>query len=505
MGPLSLRLKRFRLGAMTLFQDDPFKPARDSPLYQQLYSHVRRAILTGTLKGDTKLPSTRTLADELGVSRNTVLNAYEQLLAEGYLESSSGSGTYVARVLPDHLLRTPRPQPDTIEQPPSHLPQFSRHAQLQLSAPRQFTAIPSREGIVPPFSPATPALDAFPHEVWSQLVTRQAKRRSARDYYYALGGYAPLREAIAAHVTFSRQVRCTAEQVIIVSGSQGGLDLSARLFLDSGDAVWLEDPGYLGARGAFLGVGAKIIPVPLDKEGLVVETGVKRAPNAKLAFVTPSHQFPLGMTMSVRRRLALLEWAKEANAYILEDDYDSEFRYSGRPLASLQGLDEAEHVIYIGTFSKVLFPSLRLGYLIVPPSLTQAFLTVQHSVDIHNPFLEQAVLTDFIVEGHFARHLRRMRKLYAERRLMLLETLRDLPLDIESPEAGIHCVAWLPEGVDDEAFVQKAKSYGLDLWPVSLFSIERLPRQGIILVYGGLSKDSMEEGARLLAKVLREL
>jgi GntR family transcriptional regulator / MocR family aminotransferase len=488
---------------MPSFTDTPFTPRFDSPLYQQLYTHLRLSILTGKLKGGTKLPSTRRLAEELGVSRNTVVNAYEQLLAEGYLETASGSGTFIARVLPEHLLRTPvQPVPRTTEETAPPQARFSRHARSQMAAPRQQSSL-AKHDAVPPFAAGAPALDAFPYKVWSRLVTRHARRISGDTIaYQKLIGYRPLREAIASHVTMSRRVQCTAEQVIIVSGSQSGLDLASRLFLDPGDQVWLEDPGYLGARGALLGVGARIIPVPVDDEGLNVEEGMKRAPDAKLAFVTPSHQFPLGVTMSLQRRLALLDWAKRSGAYILEDDYDSEYRFEGRPLPALQALDDAGRVVYIGTFSKVLFPSLRIGYLIVPPELVEGFITVRHNVDIHVPHLEQAVLADFIAEGHFTQHLRRMRKLYAERRAALLEAVRDLPLDVQAPPAGIHCVGWLQAGVDDVAVTQEAAAYGLELWPVSMFSMEPPTRGGIVLGYGAFAPETIKEGVRRLERVL---
>jgi GntR family transcriptional regulator/MocR family aminotransferase len=320
--------------------------------------------------------------------------------------------------------------------------------------------------------------------------------------YQDSAGYRPLREAIVAHVTVSRQVHCTPEQVMIVSGSQGALDLAARMLIDADDPVWLEDPGYAGARGAFLGAGAQVIPVPVDHEGLVVDRGVQRAPDARLVYLTPSHQFPLGVTMSLARRLALLDWAKRANAYIIEDDYDSEFRFATRPLATLQGLDDANRVIYVGTFSKVLFPSLRIGYMILPPALVDSFLKVRRMIDIHSPMLEQAVLADFMIEGHFTRHLRRMRTLYAERRSALLEAARGLPLEIDSAEAGIHCIGWLPDGIDDLALVDKAADYNLHLTPISSFSIEPLPRKGVLLGYGGFSVQEIQQGvARLGALV----
>jgi GntR family transcriptional regulator/MocR family aminotransferase len=325
--------------------------------------------------------------------------------------------------------------------------------------------------------------------------------------YQSLLGYAPLREAIAAHVTVSRRVQCSPEQIIILPGTQGGLDLAARMLVNTGDPVWMEDPGYLPARGAFLGSGAEIVPVPVDKEGLVVEAGIARAPQARLVYVTPSHQFPLGVTMSLKRHLALLDWAKHADAYILEDDYDSEYRFVRRPLPALQGLAErdAGRVIYIGTFSKVLFPALGIGYLILPSALVGAFEVVRSFINVHPPILEQMVLTDFIVEGHFMRHLRRMRSLYAERRAALLEAAREVPLDIHPPEAGLHCVGWLPERIDELALVHAAAAQGVDLVPVSSFSIEPLQRKGIILGYAEYTPEQIKDGMRRLAAALRSI
>jgi GntR family transcriptional regulator/MocR family aminotransferase len=290
---------------------------------------------------------------------------------------------------------------------------------------------------------------------------------------------------------------------MIVPGSQGALDLASRMIVNAGDAVWMEDPGYHGARGAFLGAVAKVVPVPVDGEGLMVDVGIERAPQAKLVYLTPSHQFPLGVTMSLSRRLKLLEWAKQADAYILEDDYDSEFRFAERPLASLQGLDDSERVIYIGTFSKVLFPSLRIGYMILPSQLVDSFLKVGRFIDIHPPMLEQAVLADFIAEGHFTRHLRRMRTLYAERRGILLEAAKELPLDIFSAEAGIHCMGWLPDGIDDRIVAEKAPEYDLELTPVSNFCIEPLSRTGLLLGYGGYNEQEIRSGVRRLGDLLR--
>jgi GntR family transcriptional regulator/MocR family aminotransferase len=410
-------------------------------------------------------------------------------------------------VLPESLLAAPRPEsrtPKAVQQHRAslHQPIFSERAKSQILA-----AHPPSDGTLPrPFVPEAPALDAFPFQLWSRLVVRQARRMPVNNFTYQdSAGYRPLREAIVAHVTVSRQVHCTPEQVMIVSGSQGALDLAARMLIDADDPVWLEDPGYAGARGAFLGAGAQVIPVPVDHEGLVVDRGVQRAPDARLVYLTPSHQFPLGVTMSLARRLALLDWAKRANAYIIEDDYDSEFRFATRPLATLQGLDDANRVIYVGTFSKVLFPSLRIGYMILPPALVDSFLKVRRMIDIHSPMLEQAVLADFMIEGHFTRHLRRMRTLYAERRSALLEAARGLPLEIDSAEAGIHCIGWLPDGIDDLALVDKAADYNLHLTPISSFSIDPLPRKGVLLGYGGFSVQEIQQGVARLGALVGSL
>lgn len=480
----------------------PFVPQTDTPLYQQLYTHLRTAILHGELKGGTKLPSTRALADEFNISRNTVVNAYRQLTAEGYLESVEGSGSFVVHVLPDDLL-TPSESQSTITSQPleSNKPIFSKHAASQLAQ------APTSVNIkLHPFSSELPALDVFPADIWSRLVVRHAYDTNWNTLkYQESAGYYPLREAIAAHVAISRQVHCSPEQIVIVSGSQGGLDLSTRMLVNAGEPVWMEDPGYVGARGAFLGVGAKIVPVPVDEEGLILKAGIQRASKARLVYITPSHQFPLGYTMSLGRRLELLDWAKRADAYILEDDYDSEYRYANRPLAALKGLDTAGRVIYIGTFSKVMFPSLRIGYLILPEPLVDPFLKVRRLMNFHNPILEQMALTDFITEGHFARHLRRMRSLYSERRGVLLDALRILPLEVESPEAGLHCIGWLPKGVKEEIVIHHAPAHELDLSPVSAFCIEPYHRQGILLGYAAFGASELRSGVRRLKELLISL
>ena len=323
--------------------------------------------------------------------------------------------------------------------------------------------------------------------------------------YHQPAGYLPLREAIASYLATARGVRCTAEQVIIVAGSQQGLDLAARVLLDPGEQVWMEDPGYPGARGALLGAGARLVPVPIDAEGLVVQMGKERAPHARLAFVTPSHQFPLGVTMSMARRLSLLAWASEAGAWIVEDDYDGEFRYVGRPLAALQGIDRANRVIYLGTVSKVLFPAVRLGYLVVPPDLVNVFIAAHLFTDIHPPLLEQVTLATFLHEGHFVRHIRQLRQLYQERQVTLVDLARETlagKLDVQPAVAGMHLIGWLPGKQDDRQVAHAAARVSVDVSPLSLYALEGSERTGILLGYTAVGTEEMRAGLQRLASVL---
>ncbi|MBO0816719.1 MAG: PLP-dependent aminotransferase family protein, partial [Actinobacteria bacterium] len=331
-------------------------------------------------------------------------------------------------------------------------------------------------------------------------------RRSADSLlrYQHPAGYVPLREAIAAYVGLARGVRCTPEQVLVVAGAQAGLSLAARLLLDPGDEAWLEDPGYYGARGAIIAAGAVPVPVPVDGSGLDLAAGQRRAPRARIAYVTPSHQFPLGVTMSLPRRLALLEWAREADAYVVEDDYDSEYRYQGDPLPSLQGLDPGGRVVYVGSFSKVLFPALRVGYVIVPGELADAFAAGHRFAAIHVPSLEQAALTDFISDGHLARHIRRMRALYAAREAALAEAIeRELGgmLSVTPPHAGLHLIGWLPDGTSDELAAARAAAHGVDAQPLSAHAL-RPGRPGLLLGHAATPEPEIIAGVRRLAASL---
>ena len=475
------------------------------PLYKQLYERVREEIVAGQLPPGTRLPSTRTLASELGVSRGTTALAYDHLLLEGYLESRVGQGTRVSSEFPAKASAELLPGTSKPRAAPRQMP--SLRIADRVSTLRMVPNLRSVEGRAGgAFRGGQPALDLFPYEVWGRLLARQARRGlPALSYYQPPAGYFPLREAIATHIGIARGVRCTPEQVIITAGTQGALDLAVRTLLNPGDAAWLEDPGYFGAQGALRSGGAHLVPVPIDEQGLDVAIGRQLCPQARLVFTSPSHQFPTGVTMSLGRRLALLDWAQEAEAWILEDDYDSEFRFGGRPLEALQGLDQTGRVLYVGTFSKVLFPALRLGYVVAPPPLIESLLIMRRFVDVHVPILEQLALTDFIREGHYDRHLRRMRRHYRHRRELLHRELRhhlDGVLDVSLPEAGMHLVGWLPPGKDDRRAAALADAVGITVAPVSAFSLEPLPRGGLIFGFAGIDEEEIRVGVRKLAAAL---
>jgi GntR family transcriptional regulator / MocR family aminotransferase len=482
------------------------QPQVSTPLYNQIYERLRVAILSGQLKPGLQLPSTRTLASELGISRNTVLLAYEQLLSEGYVQGKVGSGTIVASALPEILFSNSdsNSQINLSTTVPS---QISQRGLTLANAPYIPKPLLTPQGIQhKAFRVGMPALDVFPHELWSQLIAKRAKHSLPELLNYRhSAGYYPLRSAIASHLVMARGVCCTAEQVILVTGSQGALDLVARVLLDPGDAVWMEEPGYLGARNAILGAGASVVPVPVDALGLDVAAGIALCPQARLAYVTPSHQFPLGMTMSLSRRLALLEWANQNNAWLVEDDYDSEYRFVGRPLSAMQGIDKTNRTIYIGTFSKVLFPALRLGYLVVPLDMAETFVAVESLTKLHLPAFEQAVLADFMLQGHFTRHIRRMRTLYAQRRAILVKALKQtFSFEVHAPDTGMHLILWLAPGMDDKLASQQAAIHGVDVLPISLFSMNE-HRAGLMLGYAPVNEQEIYDGVQRLATALNSI
>jgi len=353
------------------------------------------------------------------------------------------------------------------------------------------------------FREGVPALDHFPYNVWQRMIDRAW--RCCPSELLCGGSYSPLCEAIAAYLSTARGVSCTSNQVIVVAGSQMGISLAGQVLLNPGETAWVEDPGYPGAYGAFQSVSIKTIPVPLDREGLSIQAGLQMHPEARLAFVTPSHQFPIGIMMSFRRRLELLNWAQQNDAWILEDDYDSEFRFTGRPLAALQAIDIKRRVIYLGTFSKVMFPALRLGYLVVPLDLIDAFKAARQFTIQYPPLLEQVAMTEFIIEGHFHRHIRRMRSLYEERQGVFLEAAKDELegiLDIKPSEAGMHTIGWLPGGMDDRSASSKVAKYGIDASPLSNYCFnEKLPG-AFVLGFAGVNEADIKSGIHILRQAL---
>jgi GntR family transcriptional regulator/MocR family aminotransferase len=452
-------------------------------LYRQVYEGYRKAIVDGSLRTGQRVPSTRVLALELGISRMPVLNAYAQLLAEGYFESRVGSGTVVSRSLPERTPETkPKPNVAQSKKPSGGRRRFSKRC-LNLASAERFY----RSRGVGPFTVSQIGLDCFPLPVWNTLVTRHVRNAQANSFDYGDPmGLQELRDRIAEYLRIARGVRCNPGQIIIVSGSQQGLEIATRVLLDPGDRVWMEEPGYRFARSVFAGNGCIIVPVTVDAEGLDVAAGAKKCPNARAVLVTPSHQYPLGVTMSASRRLQLLDWAESMGSWIIEDDYDSEYRYEGMPVTSLQGLDRNSRVVYIGTFSKVLFPSLRLGYLVVPEDLVERFLAARFALDISPARFHQAVLADFIGEGHFARHIRRTRLVYAERRNALIQSLqKDFGslIEMTGVEAGMHLSVIL-SGISDQEMSMLAARENLSLVPLSSFYRGKAIRQGFILGFG---------------------
>lgn len=469
------------------------------PIYRQVYDGLRQAILEGRLRPGQRIPSTRGLAADLGVSRLPVLSAYEQLLHEGYLVGRTGSGTFVSRDLPDDLLRartigrlTPAARRET---------GVRKRAEVTHPLPSSWS-LP-----VVPFQIGLPALDLFPRAAWAKLVARQVHAETSdRLTYGDPAGLRSLRIAVAQHLRASRAVRCEADQVLIVPGSQAALRLAATALLEPHDRVAIEEPGYFGAHRAFRAAGATLVPVPVDAEGLNVTTLHRRGADIRAVYVTPSHQYPLGMTMSAARRFALLDWAERHRAWILEDDYDSEFRYVSRPVGALQGMDAHERVIYIGTFSKALFPAVRVGYVVVPPALWSRFLESRLAFDVFAPTLYQRALTEFLQQGHFARHLRRMRSAYLERRDALLRGLArhcgDL-LRVHNSDAGLHVTATLREGVDDQDVVTRLGRRGLAALPLSNSYLGPVRRQGLLLGFGCATPQRLLQATRILDDVLR--
>ena len=472
------------------------------PLQRQVYASIRQAILDGRLPPGTRLPASRTLAADLGISRTTVVLAYESLLAEGYITGRGSAGSFVASVRPDEpktrQARAARTTPD---------PGLDARTQRAQALAAAAGGLPNVRALAVPFRTGEPALDLFPTRLWARIYGRRARRSTGALLGYGTdAGSRALRAAIASYVSAARGVRASADQVVLVRGTQQGVHLAARVLLTAGDTAWVEDPGYGAARTLLATSGAVIAPIPVDSEGINVAEGVRRAPRARVAHVSPSHQFPLGYTMSLARRLALLEWAGSSGAWVLEDDYDSEFRYVGAPIPSLQGLDSHDRVIYLGTFSKTMFPALRLGYLIVPGVLVGIFRATQVLVDRIAPSLEHATLAEFIEEGHFTRHVRRMRAVYEERQDALVRGIRrelDGVADATPAETGMHLVAWLRDRRLDAARIsQQARDVGIEAAPLSMYAVKAAVPPGLLLGFAPVKPADMAPALRTLRRII---
>jgi GntR family transcriptional regulator/MocR family aminotransferase len=485
------------------FQDLPLMPPSGAKeLWRWLRDELRTAILTGRLKRGTRMPSSRGLARQYQCSRGTVVSAFEHLQAEGYIESRRGQGTFVAFELPDDSFSARRPD--------TYIPRRSSHADLSKRgrlAVDNVIVPPASRSLGKAFRAYEPAIDLFPVDLWSRISGRVARRAPLSIYGQGdARGFAPLRKAIAEYVGSTRGVRCDADQVLVTSGAQQALDLVARLLLDPGEGVLMEDPGYPGAAFALRAAGAQILPVPVDGEGLNIEWAQRKRRKAKLAYVTPANQFPTGVTMSAPRRTQLLDWAFTESAWIVEDEYDAEYRYFGPPVPALQSLDETGSVIYIGTFTKMLFNALRLGFVVLPGRLVDAFAAARAVTDRHPPTIQQAILAEFILEGHFAHHVRRMRQIYAERISVLVEAgKRKLRghIDVAVAVSGMKTIGWLNNGDKDSVVAERARSKGLELAPLSQFAVQHVQPNGLLLGFAGSPPAELRRGVDVLASVLR--
>lgn len=488
----------------------------DGPLFRQLHRALRSGILDGVVPPGTRLPATRALATELGVSRTTVLLAYEQLAAEGYLDGRRGSGSFVHDVPPlagPGRAKTAVPTALASADAPAspRLSPFGTFLADRRSRPIFSSYVSGRPRLPYDFRYGAPSLQDFPVQIWQRCLGRRSRRASAAYYDYGHPqGSAALRAALAGYLLRGRGVRCEPEQILIVSGSQQGLDLAARLLLTPGDTAVVEEPGYEGARRALLAAGARLALVPTDEDGLDVDALARVGRRARLAHVTPSHQYPLGGVMPYPRRVALLAWAARVGAYLLEDDYDGEYRFGGRPLDALKALDDGGRVIYVGTLSKVMFPALRIGYLVLPPPLVEPFARAKLLADGGSAFLEQEALADFIASGAFERHIRRSRGWNGERRAALLRALDAQfggDVAVVGANAGLHVVAWL-RGLPARAgrdLATRAAALGVGIYPVTPYYETPPAKLGLLLGYGALPVRSIATGVARLAEAVRAL
>ncbi|WP_417828202.1 PLP-dependent aminotransferase family protein [Thalassospira sp.] len=483
-----------------------------STAYRRLYHGIRSAILDGRLHPGERLPASRDLAKSLGISRNTVVTSFDLLTSEGYLETRVGAGSFVASTLPDRDMQTGQHAKDNHGATSNDRPlRLSQSATRMLAYQRRFP----RFRVARPFNPATPDLDAFPFDLWARLLRRSWR---APDIDLTIPddplGLPLLRSEIAKWLRQTRGVNCDADQVMIVSGAQQALDLAARALVDPGDIIATEDPGYEGIRGVLAASGAVVEPIMVDEDGLCVDGLAKTSSPARIVVTTPSRNYPLGTTLSLARRLALLQWAQDNDAWIVEDDYDSDYRYDGPPLSSLQGLDRNNRVIYVGTFSRVMFPGIRLGYLVLPPALVPAFRGIRGFADGVPAPTTQAALGSFFAEGHFGSHVRKMRLQYGERRTHLISLItHDAPdiLSVMPSDGGLHLCARLTGDLDDLAMQEELVKAGLDCRALSSYFHKnrspdaQVPVRGLVLGFAGWQKDVLSESFSELTRTIRRM
>ena len=474
----------------------------DAPqlLSTQLCVALRDIILTGGLAAGERLPATRTLARDLKLSRTTTIEAFSRLTAEGLIESRTGSGTFVSSVLATTRPKPPKAAPPTLPLAAPRLSTVMAQAIARFGERQRLPHAPRA------FTTALPAFDAFPMAQWARLSTKYW--RGARDDVMGYGdpyGAPALRRAVASHLRANRGITCDPEQVFIVGGAQQAFHLIGAMLLNPGDKVWFENPGAIGARNSLIASGAELVPVPVDDEGLCVAAGLQLAPKFRLAFVTPSHQQPLGSVMSLKRRFALLHSAEQANAWVIEDDYDGDFFFGGRPPPTLKSVDTTGLVIYVGTFSKSLFPALRLGYLLAPPALVDTFRIVMSKFLQGVPSHTQSVAAEFIDEGHFAAHTRRMRQTYQERHDALVHAasrhLKGL-LDVVPTDSGLHTVGYLARALHEVDVSQDAERRGIAASPIGRFAIAPVVVNGLVLGFGSVAPKAIEAGVKVLASVI---
>jgi GntR family transcriptional regulator/MocR family aminotransferase len=469
--------------------------ASRTPLPRQIYMQVRSAVLSGALRVGARVPSSRAMASQLGVARASVVSAYEQLLAEGYVESRHGSGTFISGEVASLATRRRR------------APRAIKHA----AAPTSARAFPNFErsmvqGEARPFNTGRTLIDARTAETWRSLTHGAVRRLGPNDLGYGdPAGLTELRANICDYLRAARAVRCEPEQIVVTAGTQQAIDIAIRVLLAPGDEVWVEDPGYPLTHAQLLLAKVRPHAIPVDVQGLIVDSGRHTAPRARAVFVTPSHQFPTGVAMSMVRRLELLAWARQSGAFIVEDDYTSEFRYSGPPLASLQGLDDSEQVIYVGTLNKALFPGLRIGYAVVPQALLRAFIGARYLIDRQPATLQQAVVSEFMQQGHFAAHIRRIRQLYRVQRDALAEMLTRRAagrLEVALPDQGMHLVAYLRDGSSDVEIEAAAQRAGIVVRAISRFYRAARPRSGLLLGFSGFPRQLIVPAAARLATLV---